>query len=291
MAGKPRVAYESLAAVVKSQDDLKGDAVASSILDTVAISLRVLKSRARVDLECDVPDKGYFCFTQGPAKSRPVNNALFDPALASELASRILKAKTERIGREDLQKALYTMAMAYCVCADLASKGGDKKTPGTFFEYLVGHLVARVFGVNPSTAIEVQSLDIKGSLPTDFTFDLGAGRNKIHMPIKTSTRERVIQVWAHQRVIDGVFGVGRFKGVLVCLSETNSKPGFAMTEVCLPGQWTIYQMFIAQLHRVYYLDVPAKYAELASAYPFIQVKPFAEFFFESEKLAQAAPFS
>lgn len=89
----------------------------------------------------------------------------------------------------------------------------------------------------------------------------------------------------------GDLGIGRFKGILVCLSETNSKPGFGVTDVCLPGQWTIYQMFIAQLHRGYYLDVPKKYADLASACPFIQVKTFASFFSEAEILAKAAPFS
>jgi hypothetical protein len=49
---------------------------------------------------------------------------------------------------------------------------------------------------------------------------LGDGKNRIHLPVKTSTRERVIQAWAHQRVLDGVYGVGRFKGVLVALAET-----------------------------------------------------------------------
>jgi hypothetical protein len=207
------------------------------------------------------------------------------------LSAKVLACDLKSVAKADLEKALYTLAIAYCAVADLLSKGRDKKTPGTYFEVLIGHLVGRTFGVNPSKSITVQSLDIGESLPTDFTFDLGTGRNKIHMPVKTSTRERVIQVWGHQRVIDGVFGVGRFKGVLVCLSETNAKPDYGVTEVCLPNQWTIYQMFIAQLHRVYYLDVPKKYAALGAVYPFIQVKPFAAFFSEADALAKAAPFS
>jgi hypothetical protein len=67
-------------------------------------------------------------------------------------------------------------------------------------------------------------------------------------------------------------------------NKTNS-----VTEVCLPDQWSLYQMFISQLHRVYYMDPPAKYLPLAKTYPFIQVKHFAKFFDEADALANASP--
>lgn len=291
MANDPRASYDLLSGIVSDSGDLKGDIVSDALSDVIMQSLAYLGQKQSRLLTCDDPQKEYFSFTSGKHKSRPVNKLLFSPADAAKYSPRVLNCDLTSIEKDVLERTLYTMAVAYCAVADLLGKGSDKKTPGTFFEVLIGHLVGRMFGVNPKNSIEVQSLDISGSLPTDFTFDLGPGRNKIHMPVKTSTRERVIQVWAHQRVIDGVFGVGRFKGILVCLAETNAKPGFGVTEVCLPGQWTIYQMFIAQLHRVYYFDVPKKYAELASAYPFIQVKTFASFFSEAETLAKAAPFS
>lgn len=74
------------------------------------------------------------------------------------------------------------------------------------------------------------------------------------------------------------------------LTETNDKksPGTSVVEVCLPGQWTLYQMHIAQLHRVYHLDVPEKYKLLAERYPFIQVKSFADFFDELGALRKAS---
>ena len=136
-------------------------------------------------------------------------------------------------------------------------KKDDRKTPATFFEIFVGHLVSEAFGVNPEKEIEVLALAPGYALPTDFVFDLGPDKSRIHVPVKISTRERIIQFWAHQRVLDGVSGINRFRGVLVCLTETNMvQKNMSVVEVCLPDQWAIYQMFVAQLYRIYYLDPP-----------------------------------
>lgn len=243
-------------------------------------------------MQSKVPTKTYFAFraSAGPAKmSRPVNNALFDAELARRHLSRIVRADLSGLDPETRKRALYSAAMSYCGATDLLKKD-DKKTPGTFFEAFVGHLVAQTFGLNPAKSIEVLNLDQKTRLPTDYVFDFGPGKNKIHLPIKTSTRERVVQVWAHQRVLDGVYGVNRFKGLLTCLTETNmQRETLSVVEVCLPEQWAIYQMFIAQLHRVYYFDPPIDYANLARRYPFIQVKPFSDFFDEVDGLTTSAP--
>jgi len=126
---------------------------------------------------------------------------------------------------------------------------------------------------------------MKATLPTDYLFDLGANQCRVHLPIKLSTRERVVQVWAHQRVLEGVYGFGRFRGILVVGCETilYSDP-LRVSEICLPEQWILYQMFIAQLSRVYYLDVPVRYAKLSEVYPYIQVRPLSAFFGEKKNL-------
>lgn len=132
---------------------------------------------------------------------------------------------------------------------------------------------------------EINRSTTHATLPTDFVFDLGPDRAKLHLPVKTSTRERVIQVWAHQKIIDGVYGAGRFKGILVILTETKlNLESREVVEICLPDQWRAYQMYIARLERVYYLDVPAKYAALAGGYPNIDVKMLGEFFAEKDRL-------
>ena len=95
----------------------------------------------------------------------------------------------------------------------------------------------------------------------------------------------MVQVWAHQRVIDGVYGVGRFKGILVVLTETKlDTRTLQVVEICLPNQWQVYQMFIAQLTRVYYLDLPDRYANLGEGYPRIAVKELGMFFEEKALL-------
>lgn len=219
--------------------------------------------------------------------SRPVNQALYIDDLSSETINKFLNCEVHEMTSEEITRYAYTCAVAYCCAADLI-KSSDKKTPGTFFEVFIGHLVARTFGVNPDRQITAPTLDQAVTLPTDFVFDLGPGKNRVHLPTKISTRERVVQVWAHQRVLDGMHGVARFKGVLVAMAETNKQKDVSVTEVCLPNQWIAYQMYIAQMFRVYYLDIPQKYLALRDRYPFIQVKPFGDFFFEVDKIEKSS---
>jgi hypothetical protein len=267
---------------------LANGAVTDALANCVEQSLNLLAASDRIPLVSHVPGKTYFAFQRTQPKvrvSRGINEALFveDTAMVLE----VLRNTAAGVIPDDpltLHAALYTAAISYPAGADV-TKDGDKKSPGTYFENFVGHLVAMTFAVNPTKTITVPTLDLTVSLPTDFIFDLGPGMSQIHLPVKTSTRERVIQVWAHQRVLDGMHGVNRFRGLLVVLAETNRQGTTSITEVCLPGQWAAYQMYIAQLHRVYYLDIPDKYRALRQVYPFIEVKPFADFFYEHEHIA------
>ena len=187
---------------------------------------------------------------------------------------------------EDITAALYAICMNYCCCADLVS--GVKSNSGDYFEKLVGHLYSMHLLVCPTNQMNAVELDGESiSLPTDFIFDLGAGRPKFHVPAKTSTRERVVEVWAQQRVLDGAFGVGRFLCLLTCIGETNFySKDMSVALTCVPNQWVNYQLFISQIKRAYYLDVPGKYEELNHRFPKINVKTFGEFFHESDELTE-----
>jgi len=268
--------------------DLKGDATSKQLASVIIASRSYLATATKEALTSKVPGKSYFMFRASDRKkvSRPVNEALYWDDLDADTIARILDCEVEGITSTDITRAVYTCAMAYCCAMDLL-KTSDQKTPGTFFENLIGHLVARTLNVNPERQITVPTLDVNVTLPTDFVFDLGPGKNRVHLPIKTSTRERVVQVWAHQRVLDGMHGVARFKGVLVAMAETNKQEDISVVEVCLPNQWMAYQMYIAQMFRVYYLDLPEKYLALKDRYPFIQVKPFGEFFGEVDKIERS----
>lgn len=264
----------------------QSETASGMLVDVCEASLKHLKKLSRTDLTSKVADKEYFSFTKSGKLSRPVNKALFheDSDGIKRFVDCVAAGDTKGMPAEEITKACYTLAMSFSCVVDI-EKQGDQKTPGTFFEYFICHLFARQLGVEPRTRIEVLNLDRPASLPTDWIFDLGTDQPKFHLPVKTSTRERVIQVWAHQRVIDGVYGVGRFLGILVCLAETKlDHRKLEVVEICLPDQWRVYQMFIAQMHRVYYLDVPRPYEPLSESFPKIHVKPFGEYFHEADDL-------
>jgi hypothetical protein len=284
---KQRSLYKSLKNAAKL--DAASPSTTQFLVDLIKHSLGELEKYEHQSLiAVNVPGKDYFAFLD-PTKgkiSRPVSVSLFDLDLCADRLDDFSSGAYRALPRASLEKLLYTMAMSFC-CANDMRTSGDKKTPATFFECFVANIFSRELGVLPTTKAEVLNLDMQATLPTDYLFNLGPGKAKIHLPIKISTRERVVQVWAHQRVLDGVYGVGRFRGVLVVITETNLVKGGKVTEVCLPDQWKVYQMFISQLKRIYYLDLPMKYANLAKTYPFLQVKSFAEFFREKDKLISA----
>ena len=249
----------------------------------------LLSTKEKILLNSQIKDKSYFSFLNANKLSRPINKNLYQASTSDKVNvffKKLCSNKITDFSSNDITSIVYRIAINFCASIDVL-KDGDQKTPGTYFEYLMGHLFSINFGVKPRNQVEVLNLDMKSKLPTDYIFDLGINKPKFHVPVKTSTRERVIQVWAHQRVLDGVYGNSRFIGLLSCLAETklnhNTKE---VIEICLPDQWRLYQLFIAQLKRVYYLDVPNKYYELNNLNPKIYVKQFGDFFHEKELLME-----
>ncbi len=242
--------------------------------------------------------KNYIVFSMLNGKknfSRPVNIDLYNAgcqynesgiSLIEEFWRNVRNHCVSKQSAINITAVLYTICMNYCCCAELVKDVKDNS--GNYFETLVGFLYAMQLQIGPSKKMNTVELDGESiSLPTDFIFDLGAGKPKFHVPAKTSTRERVVEVWAQQKVLDGAFGVGRFLCLLTCIGETNffSKT-MSVQLTCVPNQWINYQLFIAQITRAYYLDLPAKYEELNHRFPKIHVKLFGEFFHEYDKLTE-----
>jgi len=280
----PLSAYEDVQDTFAA--DVKGIANQQNLGNVFTASCRYLSKLKTVELRSLVSNKEYFAFADGKKVSRAVNKRLFlrEPTEWDVFCRAIAAKKAQDLDAETITRIVYSVAVSFFCYIDL-TKDGDQKTPGTFFEYLIGHLFAWRLDVNPKTRLAVLNLDMAATLPTDFVFDLGPNRAKFHLPIKVSTRERVIQVWAHQRVLDGVYGTGRFIGTPVILTETKTdKKKREVIEICLPDQWRIYQMHIAQLKRIYYLDVPAAYSKLNDVFPALIVKPFGHFFAEADTL-------
>lgn len=276
------------------QRELISQEISNEFLRLATMCLDLLDTFERVEMTSDIQGKSYFRWLRrtetSVKKTRAINQNLIGTTEEARLSvetffSALRENSYNNISAHDLTRGCYVAAIAFCACIDLF-KENDQKTPGTFFEYLIGHAYATKLQINPRDRVDVLNLDEQTTLPTDFIFDLGHNLPKFHLPVKTSTRERVIQVWAHQRVLDGVYGTGRFWGTLVALAETKaSAQNNNVTEICLPDQWKLYQMFIAQMKRIYYLDIPQRYAELNNVFPKIPVKEFGEFFHEVDDLA------
>ena len=81
------------------------------------------------------------------------------------------------------------------------------------------------------------------------------------VPVKITTRERIVQPFAHQRILDSVFGEHRFRSVLVCVSEMQRKRDEGANAICVPGTIRLYQRHLAALSGLYYLDPPHRYLQ------------------------------
>ncbi len=277
------------------EKDPQAEEVTNQLITIYSLCREMLEGleQKQLNTENSTDGKNYIAFVLEDKISRPVNLDLFAAGLEKgeegkdkvdifwdNLSRKNIKAQNA----DDITEAVYCIAISFCCCADLLGSG--QKIAGTYFEKLVGHLYAVHLNANPvnqMTACELDDVTIK--IPTDFIFDTGKNKPKFHVPAKTSTRDRVVQVWAQQRVLDGAYGVGRFLCLLTAISETDyDKKKNIVKDICVQNQWINYQLFIAQIKRAYYLDVPKKYEELNNAFPKIHVRKFGQFFHESDEL-------
>lgn len=242
--------------------------------------LSCCESLSQVELVSKVPGKRYFAFAARKDISRAVNEDLWSPSLSDwdAFEDALNRKDFSALSDTQINRTLYSVAISFCSWCDLYDD--PRKVPGTFFEKYIANLVGRYLGVVPTNSLQVLKFDDDDTeLPTDLIFDLGKRKKKYHVPVKTSTRERGIQMWAHQRVIDGVYGTAKILGTPVLLTETKTDTKKReVVEICTPMQWQLFQSHIAKLDAVYYLDVPAKYEKLNSTPIRIAVSPFGAFF-------------
>ncbi len=237
-----------------------------------------------IELKSLVTGKQYIAFNIDNSKSRPVNKNLFsDVDLVAKFLD-LVKADDVRgnISSADITSACYTIVMSLACYVDLTNKG-DRQTPGTFFQYLITHILTKHFKSNPSTRVKVQIGDDVVSLTMDLILSVDEGRTKYHIAVKNSTRERASEIWAHQKILDKAFGDNTYTGLFIGLAETKlAHTSNEVTEICVPDQWRAYQAFISNLHTIYYLDIPTAYRNLYNKPPYIIVRPFGDFFYDIE---------
>lgn len=276
-----RAEYEAVRSACKA--DCKSDRTGQLILELVIVSLRFLVDQCKpIDLVSRAPGKTYFTYTNGSATARPANTALFE---SDEQTIRALWQQwlDDAISAEDFGRLSYTVALAPGLAMEIFDRQ-NKKGPATYFEWYVGHLFARTIGVNPTERVRLPILGQEVLMTMDLLIDLGENYRKVHLPVKMSTRERVVQAWAHQRLLDAAYGDGVYRGVMVLFSETKlDSRTLEVVEICVPGQWLAYQSYLATMDRAYYFDIPHRYQVLTEQYAdIIVIKPFREFFAERD---------
>lgn len=253
-----------------SLPDLGGLAVANLISQMAERGRRILRPAERVQLNSRT-GKRYFSF-RGANQSRPINEDLY--VIEPREFRRLLAAFRNGFAgntSDEIVRATYSLAYSVFAAHDVYDVG--RKASATVFEILIGHIVARSLGVSPRNRVRIP--ESGADLPTDYVFDPGSNSRKIHLPIKTSTRERAVQAWVHQLVLERIFGAGVYRGILVVASETkrDTRTG-EVIEICVPRQLQMFQARVTEMTRIYYLDPPRVYLELADAFPRVDVRTF-----------------
>lgn len=277
-----------------SFDQLKKDMRKNPRSSAITTHLQILTSEALtyladnaqlVELKSLVAEKEYFAYSIEGLKSRAINKALYcDMSLVINFLDLLRQDQVPgNISSEDITSACYTIAMSLACYIDLTNKG-DRQTPGTFFEYLVTHILTCHLKTTPSSRVKVAIGDDKVSLTMDLIINIGNDKTIYHVAVKNSTRERAVEIWAHQRILDKAFGENSYTGVFIGLSETKlDHKSNEVTEICVPEQWRAYQHFIASLYAIYYVDIPHAYKELHKKPPYIPIKNIGDLYYDIQK--------
>jgi hypothetical protein len=268
------------------QKAIKKNARADSVTELLRsfgrANLIYLSQLQRQPLTTSIPNKHYFSFVNGKMKSRAVNENLFQDSASIDKFLKAVHAKqiANELSREAITRACYTLAVSLACTVDLENPG-DKQTPGTYFQYLVTHLLTREFNCDPAERVKVKIGKETLSLTMDLVLNLGVRKPNYHVAIKNSSRERASEVWTHQRILDRAFRVKKYIGLFVGLAESKlDHRNDVVTEICVPDQWRAYQQFVSRINTIYYLDPPTAYLNLNAKEPLITVKPFGDFFFD-----------
>jgi hypothetical protein len=253
----------------------------------------------------------YSVFRDEQVVSRPVASGLFESdtlrfeALDQAVIDSLTKQKVLSAQEiEAVTRYVYTAVMSFAVAYDLW-KPGSRKTPGTFFEVLMAGLVGlhlpqhslskhvnlgAMLG-DDDTAKEEEAVEAtvseedtdESSVSTDLVIKSSAKEKWAVVPLKITTRERVVQPFAHQRILESCFP-GKFHSFLCCISETQlDKKTATVNQICVPGTIKLFQKYLSRIEGLYYADIPARYAQ-ESLTRYIAVKTLGEFFNDARAL-------
>lgn len=247
-------------AVIKKMYD-SGVSPIEELKDITLECLQLLSVVERYDYGY-VGTKHYFCYFS-EKYSRPVATNLFilEPQEFVFLWDRLFSGIDEinhscSLDEISIDRVIYTAIMSFAICFDIW-KSESRKTPGTHFEILLGSTLDLFLrGFARSKHIVLPELD---KLSTDIAFS-NEGITLV-FPAKTTTRERIVQPYAHQRILDSL-SPGKYKSILLCVSETQrDNKNTKVNDICVPGTIKLYQAHMSNISGIYYLDPPQRYLQ------------------------------
>jgi len=265
--------------------DYKSATAGNSILNLSVLSLKFLNEKCKpIKLISHVPEKEYFSYKKDNVVSRPINKRFFI-ADSDDISVLWDQWNKDIVSPTKFAQLTYTIALAPCLAMEIFDRQ-NKKGPATYFECYIGHLFAKTLGINPTKKVRLPILDKKVLMTMDFLFEIEKKLKKIHLPVKMSSRERVVQAWAHQKILNTAYGNNAYRGILIIFSETKlDSRSLEVIEICVPEQWLIYQKLLAKMDRIYYFDIPDRYRVLTDQFSdIITIKQFGEFFKEKEEV-------
>jgi len=236
------------------------------------------------------PPVPYSVFELNGAVSRPVRSDLYiaaDQEFGAAHAQTLdILSTPEHVWTpqeyDNANKIVYTSIMAFASCIDLWQRS-SRKTPGTFFEVFMAGLLQKTFPnfifskhISLADILDdaevVQEPDVvnegtdsaehegKASVSTDVVMGIPGQHGGVVIPLKITTRERIVQPFAHQRILDAAFGEGHYQSLIVCISETQlAEKTKSVNQVCVPGTIKLFQKHLAHISGLYYCDLPQRY--------------------------------
>jgi hypothetical protein len=250
----------------KSYDSLQAD-TCELVGDVAEHAVDKLMKEASINFLSQFHGKDYSEFRCTTGYCRPfladhfIQSAVeFEMRWKAMLSAR--KPNEERIDlpSEEINSVVYTAITAFSACYDIWNPKA-RKTPGTFLELLLGSILDGILPRHErSKFIPIPNQSERVS--TDIVFTTSDPNEAgLVIPAKITTRERIVQPFAHQRILDAVFGEGKYKSVLMCVSELQRKTDNTANEICVPGTLRLFQTHLACLHGIMYLDPPHRYLQ------------------------------
>lgn len=232
----------------------------------------------------------YHVFEANSAFSRPIRPDLF---VTSKTYAEEWEMLVERISSSDyldsagfqlyfdqteqtrFDKLIYTNISCFSCVYDLW-KPGSRKTPGTYFEVLVGSLLS-AFYPNCTRTKFISIPNETEKVTTDIVLYSEITQKGLVIPVKITTRERVVQPFAHQRILNSVFGENQYQSLLVSVSEMQRDKEDGVNQICVPGTIRLFHKYLAPLKGIIYLDPPERYLQ-QDVSALVPVKTFCSLF-------------